>query len=194
MIRLFAFLSSFWWVRSHSSAIRRNKLAELVREDYHFRVLLRFQAFSVFQKIPVSASSQIPKLFRHLAALGIAIWFMSQCEVHASCGDYLHHPGANATNRSDLARDEAILRQALENRKKEHTDEPTSTCQSGRCNGSPISPLQPLRIILPQPSIHSECSSRIEIELERSVGHCATDSTKPLQPLLEITLPPPRAS
>lgn len=142
----------------------------------------------------MSFSSQISRLFRHLIALGMVIWFTGQGQVDASCGDYLHHPNAKVTNGSDRAREEAILQHALKNRQKEQSEEPTSTCQSGRCNGSPTSPLQPIRIILPQPSIHSECSTRMEIDLDQSVGHYAIDSTKPLQPFLEITSPPPRAS
>jgi hypothetical protein len=124
----------------------------------------------------------------------MVIWFTGQGQVDASCGDYLHHPGAKVTNGSDLARAEAILQQALENRKREQTDEPTSTCQSGRCNGSPTSPLEPIRVIVPSPSIHSERSTRLEIESDLTVGFSTTDSTKPLQPFLEIALPPPRAS
>jgi hypothetical protein len=124
----------------------------------------------------------------------MVIWFTAQGQVNASCGDYLHHPGSKVTNGSDRASEEAILQQALENRKKERIDEPTSTCQSGRCNGSPTSPLEPTRVILPRPSIHSECSARIEIELDRVVGPYAIDSAMPLQPFLEIALPPPRAS
>jgi hypothetical protein len=142
----------------------------------------------------VPFSSQITKLSQHLVAIGIVFWFLAPKQVDASCGDYLHHPGTKVTNGSDRAREEEILQHALENRQKEQSDEPTSTCQSGRCNGSPTSPLQPIRIILPQPSIHSECSSRIETDLDRCVGHYAIDSTKPLQPFLEIALPPPRAS
>jgi len=147
-----------------------------------------------FKDIPVSISSQISKLSRHLVAAGIVIWVMSQSHVVASCGDYLHHPGAKVTNGADRAREEAILQQALENRKKEQTDEPTSSCQGGRCNGSPTSPFEPSRIIPPRPSIHSECCPRIESESDRAIGIYAIDFTKPLQPFLEIALPPPRAS
>lgn len=139
-------------------------------------------------------SSQLTKLSQHLVAIGIVFWFLAPKQVDASCGDYLHHPGTKVTNGADRAREEAILQQALENRKKEQNEEPTSTCQSGRCNGSPTSPLEPTRVILPRPSIHSECSARIEIESDRIVGPYAIDSTKPLQPFLEIALPPPRAS
>ncbi len=129
---------------------------------------------------------------------------MSQSHVIASCGDYLHHPGAKGTNGAaangaaangaDLAREEAILQQALENREKEQNKEPTSTCQSGRCNGSPTSPPEPTRVLLPRPSIHSGCSARIEIESDRIAGPYAIDATMPLQPFLEIASPPPRVS
>lgn len=142
----------------------------------------------------MSFSSQISRLLRHLIALGFVIWFTAQGQVNASCGDYLHHPGAKAANGSDRAREEAILQQALEDRQKEQSEEPASTCQSGRCKGSPTSPLEPTRVILPRPSIHSECSARIEIESDRIVGPYTTDSKRPLQPFLEIALPPPRAS
>jgi hypothetical protein len=142
----------------------------------------------------VSTSSQISKLLRHLVAFGIVIWFVSQNEVDASCGDYLHHPGTNAQAALDRARNEAILQQAAENHKREQTEEPTSSCQSGRCNRFPTSPLEPIRTILPRPNIQSEASQRMEIEPNGIVGHDTTDSTLPLQPFLEIALPPPRAS
>ena len=102
-------------------------------------------------------------------------------EAFASCGDYLHHAGSVTAGKVNLEHPDFSL--------------PSSGCKNGRCRSAPI-PIhnEPSRVVI-APRQQANLFQMPDYDFDAlSLGSLASgDDTFPIQPSLDLLVPPPRA-
>ena len=102
-------------------------------------------------------------------------------EAFASCGDYLHHADSVTAGKVDLGHDDFSL--------------PSTGCKNGRCKSAPI-PIhnEPSRVVI-APRQQANLFQIPDYDFDAlSLGSLASpDDTLPIQPSLDLLVPPPRA-
>jgi hypothetical protein len=111
-------------------------------------------------------------------------FFGSDKRLQASCGDYLQHKSKDHVQKQ------------LDSKGGPTGDEsPGSACRNGRCRANPITPVapnEPIRMIFGRSQFVA--SHHEDLELEAGTGRfgLAMNESKPIEPFLELAVPPPR--
>jgi len=109
----------------------------------------------------------------------------------ASCGDYLNHSGSqNIGSRGSAGQ--------LGQKQSPDSDEsstPISQCKNGRCKSAPFSvPNGPTRVFIPRQHPNHFLISSFKYACQLNGMLTNSDEYLPIQPSLEILVPPPRAT
>ena len=109
----------------------------------------------------------------------------------ASCGDYLNHSGSQNIGSRGSAGQLGQKHSPV----SDESSSPISKCRNGQCKAAPFSvPNGPARVFAPrqQPNHFLISSFKCACQLNGMLAN--SDDSLPIEPSLEILVPPPRAT